>query len=218
MTRVAVVVEGPTEETLLREVLAPVLAERSIAFYPRTLRGNTNYQRVKSLIVRQLKQDLTTYCSTMLDLYGLGRGFPGGPFPENLPSREKAKRLEQAMKADICCQIPDFRPDARFLPYLQLHEYEALLFSDPAAFAFGIGQPQLASRFQQIRHEFPSPEDIDDDPRTAPSKRIRGAYPAYQKVLEGTLGSQAVGVERMRQECPHFHEWVQQLEALGSGR
>ena len=218
MTRVAVVVEGPTEETFLRDVLAPVLAERSITFYPRTLRGNTNYQRVKSIVVRQLKQDPTAYCSTMLDLYGLGRGFPGGPFPANLPSAERARRLEEAMKTEICEEIADFRPDVRFIPYLQLHEYEALLFSDPIAFASGIGQPQLASRFQQIRDEFPTPEDINDNPRTAPSKRVASVFPSYQKVLEGTLAARAVGVERMRQECPHFHEWVQRLEALESDR
>lgn len=218
MIRVAVFVEGQTEEAFLQQVLAPVLWPRAVALSARLLGGNITYARVKRDVVLQLKQDRAAYCSMMVDLYGLGQGFPGGPFPANLPSREKAIRLEQAMKADVCGQIPDFRPDARFLPYLQLHEYEALLFSDPAGFASGIGQPQLASRLQQIRDEFPSPEDIDDDPRTAPSKRILGAYPAYQKVLEGTLGSQAVGVERMRQECPHFHEWVQQLEALGAGR
>lgn len=218
MIRVAVFVEGETEEAFLQNVLAPVLWPRAVSLHARLLGGNINYPRVKTDVVLQLKQDSTSYCSTMLDLYGLGPGFPGGPFPDNLPIREKARRLEQAMKADICNRIPDFRPDVRFLPYLQLHEYEALLFSDPAAFASGIGQPQLASRFQQIRDEFPTPEDIDDDPRTAPSKRIVGAYSAYQKVLEGTLGAQAVGVERMRQECPHFDEWVLQLEALGSSQ
>ena len=122
------------------------------------------------------------------------------------------------MKTEICEEIADFRPDVRFIPYLQLHEYEALLFSDPIAFASGINQPQLASRFQQIRDEFPTPEDIDDDPQTAPSKRILATYRAYQKVLDGTLGARAVGIERMRQECPHFHEWVQRLEALESDR
>jgi hypothetical protein len=152
----------------------------------------------------------------MLDLYGLGQGFPGGPFPANLQSRERVRRLEEAMREDICNQIPDFRPDVRFLPYLQLHEYEALLFSDPPALASAIGQPQLASRFQHIREQFQTPEDINDDPQTAPSKRIKGAYPPYEKVVEGARAASAVGIERMRQECPHFHEWVQHLEGLGS--
>jgi hypothetical protein len=85
-------------------------------------------------------------------------------------------------------------------------------------FASGIGQPQLASRFRQIRDEFPTPEDINDNSRTAPSKRVAGVFPSYQRALEGTLAARAVGVERMRQECPHFHEWVQRLEALEPDR
>jgi hypothetical protein len=124
-------------------------------------------------------------------------------------------RIEQAVKADIVAEVPDLRADVRFLPYLQLHEYEGLLFSDPAAFASGIGLHHLATQFQAIRSAFPTPEDINDDPNTAPSKRALGAHPSYQKVLDGTLAAQAVGITRMRQECPHFRAWVEQLEALG---
>ncbi len=121
-----------------------------------------------------------------------------------------------SFKADIVAAMPGPRPDLRFLPYLQLHEYEGLLFSDPAAFAAGIRQQHLAARFQAIRAAFPTPEDINDDPNTAPSKRVLGEYPSYRKVLDGTLAARAVGIERMRQECPHFRAWVEQLEALGA--
>jgi len=152
----------------------------------------------------------------MIDYYGLGAGFPGTPVPSHLDNIRKVEQIERAVKDDICARIPEFRPDVRLIPYLSLHEYEGLLFSDPDAFAQSIGRPQLAGRFHQVRGDFPTPEDINDDPQTAPSKRVARIYPAYKKVIEGTLAARAVGVQRMRQECPHFRDWLEKLEALAS--
>jgi hypothetical protein len=150
----------------------------------------------------------------MLDFYGLGPGFPGTPLSPNLPNIEKVRRVEAAVKHDICEAIPDFRPDLRFVPYLQLHEYEGLLFSDPPAFAAALRQPHFARQFQAIRDSFPTPEDINDDANTAPSKRVLQAYPAYNKVIDGTLAARAIGIEAMRRECPHFRSWLERLETL----
>ena len=220
MTRVHVVVEGPTEESFIKDVLAPVLWLRHVYATPIILGpaghkgGNTSYARVRKDVVVLLKQDPTAYCTTMLDLYGLGQGFPGTPLPPNLSNVNKVTYIEAAIKADIVMQLPDWRPDVRFLPYLQLHEYEGLLFSDPGAFASGIGQPRLAQQFQTIRNAFHTPEDINDNPNTAPSKRVLGAHPAYRKIVDGTLAARAVGIQKMRQQCAHFREWVEKLEAL----
>jgi hypothetical protein len=220
MTRVHVVVEGQTEESFVKDVLAPVLWPRQVYVTPIIVGapghkgGNTNYARVKKDVVVLLRQDATAYCTTMLDLYGLGNGFPGMPLPPDIPNLDKVTRIEQAVKADIVAQVPDRQSDVRFLPYLQLHEYEGLLFSDPAAFASGIGQPLLANRFNNVRQAFATPEDINDDPNTAPSKRVFSVYPAYRKVVDGTLAARAVGIQAMRHECPHFRAWIETLEAL----
>jgi hypothetical protein len=217
---VYVVVEGPTEESFVDKILAPSLLPHNVYLIPRILGvpghkgGNVKYVRVKRDVLVQLKQDRIAYCSTMFDFYGLGTGFPGTPLPPNLRSVDKVVRIEEAVKADIAAEIPEFRPDVRFFPYLQLHEYEGLLFSDPGAFASGIKQPHLDRQFEQIRQGFPTPEDINDDHNTAPSKRVLTAYPKYNKVLDGTLAAQSVGIARMRQECPHFRQWLERLEGL----
>jgi hypothetical protein len=222
VTRVHVVVEGQTEESFINEVLAPVLWPHKVYLTPRLLGspghkgGNINYPRVRKDVVVQLRQDSTAYCSTMFDLYGLGPGFPGTPPPGNLSNLEKVTHIEEAIKADLVAQVPELRPDARFLPYLQLHEYEGLLFSDPAAFALGIGQRHLAEQFEKVRAGFATPEDINDDPDTAPSRRVLRIYPLYRKVLDGTLAARVVGVAKIQQECPHFREWVGKLEALAA--
>jgi len=221
MIRVYVVVEGSTEESFINNLLAPFLWSHSIHLTPIILGpsghkgGRTSYARVKKDVMKLLKQDKESYCSTMLDFYGLGPGFPGAPLAPGLPNREKVTRIEEAVKADIISALPRERADTRFLSYLQLHEFEALLFSDPASFASGIGEARLASQFQSIRSQFATPEDIDDGPTSAPSKRVLAVHQSYRKVVDGTLAAQAVSVRRMRDECPHFRDWVDRLTALG---
>jgi len=221
VTRVSVIVEGPTERSFVQEVLAPLLWAREIYLtatmlgVPGHRNGRTNYARVKRDVLGRLKEDSTAYCTTMFDFYGLGRGFPGMPLPPNLSNLDKVIHLERAMKEDIIAAVADLRPDVRFLPYLQLHEFEGLLFSDPAAFAKGIDQSRLAAQFQAIRQSFPTPEDIDDNPDTAPSKRVLDLYDSYNKVLDGTRTATAVGIEAMRNQCPHFQDWISSLERLG---
>jgi len=222
MTRVHVVVEGLSERSFVNNVLAPALLRHEVYLNPIVVGvpghkgGRVNYARVQKDILLKLKQARSAYCSTMLDFYGLGKGFPGTPLPPNLSNLDKVTRIEQAVKQDIIAQAPDLRPDVRFLPYLQLHEYEGLLFSDPAAFAQGINVSNLASQFQSIRKSFPTPEDIDDNPNTAPSKRVLRLCPSYRKVLNGTQAARAVGIDTMRRECPHFRDWLTRLEQLGA--
>ena len=183
MIRVRVVVEGQSEESFVSSVLAPAFCERGIFLTPLILGvpghkgGRTNYARVRKDVLLNLKQEKSAYCSTMLDYYGLGAGFPGTPVAGG-SSIQKVSRIEEAMKADICAQIPEHRPDIRFLPYIQLHEFEGLLFSNLAGFASGINQAHLAASFRTIRDSFATPEDINDAPLTAPRsaswQRARG--------------------------------------------
>lgn len=100
----------------------------------------------------------------------------------------------------------------RFVPFVMIHEFEALLFSDCQGFAEAIGREALAADFQGIRDAFPNPEQIDDSPQTAPSKRIAALVPQYEKPLIGVLASLQIGLEAMRRECPHFSGWLDWLQ------
>ena len=219
MVRINIVVEGQSEETFINQVLAPTLWQHQIFLTPILLGvpghkgGRPNYARVKKDILLRLKQDTGAYCSTMLDFYSLGPGFPGN-LPLHTTGAQAVLILEDAIKEDISALIPGFSPHIRLIPYIQLHEYEGLLFSDPPAFANALYQPRLIPTFQGIRDAFPTPEDINDSPTTAPSKRITAAYPRYSKVLQGKDAASAVGIQRMRAECPHFNAWIKQFEAL----
>ena len=104
-----------------------------------------------------------------------------------------------------------FNPDC-FIPYVMMHEFEAMLFSDCEGFGRGIGRVDLVQPLQAIRDQFAHPEEIDDSPHTAPSKRIEHLMLNYQKPLMGNLAALEIGIHAIRRECPHFEEWIERLE------
>jgi hypothetical protein len=161
MVRLYIVAEGQTEEAFVTNVLGPSLYPLGIYPSARLLGppgrkgGNVSYARVQTDVLLLLKQDRGAYCTTFLDLYGHGRGFPGTPVPQNLSGVQKAVHLEAALKADIVAQLPEqTAASARFIPYFQVHEFEGLLFSDTTAFANGIHESGLARALQTVRAHF----------------------------------------------------------------
>jgi len=130
-----------------------------------------------------------------------------------LPAAEKARCVEDAVLADLTAAMGSRFDARRFIPFVVMHEFEGLLFSDCAAFSRGIGRPDLESGFQEIRDQFSTPEDIDDSPVTAPSKRVEALVPGYEKPLLGALAILEIGLARIGAECPHFHGWLTRLEA-----
>jgi hypothetical protein len=143
----------------------------------------------------------------MLDYYGIAPEFPGRATPVGRTASEKAASVERACAADI--------DDQRFVPYLAMHEFEAMLFSVPNEIATSLGQPSLQTPLQAIRAAFKTPEDINDHEETAPSKRLSKLFPSYNKPFYGELIAERIGIERIRSECAHFAAWLAKLESLG---
>jgi hypothetical protein len=105
----------------------------------------------------------------------------------------------------------------RFIPYIQMYEYEALLFTRPEVIAEVVLRPDLAPKLAAIRKEFKTPEEINDSPKTAPSKRIEKLHPAYEKPLHGSVAAKRIGIDAMIPDCPHFKEWLEKLLATIEG-
>jgi hypothetical protein len=129
-------------------------------------------------------------------------------------AHEKPLIVERALLADIKAKMGDSFDARRFIPFVVMHEFEALLFSDCDAFSRGVGKPDLAPYLIKIRNAFNNPEEINDSPITAPSKRVEALMPHYQKPLLGTLAALEIGLERIRAECPHFAFWISHLESI----
>ncbi len=148
--------------------------------------------------------------TTMFDLYRLPKDFPGYGDAASLPDpHERVTFLENALSADIA--------DPRFVPYFQLHEFEALLLSDPKKFDSQFPDCEGAIRqLVELASEFGSPELIDDGDDTAPSRRIAERIPDYEKMKrsEGPVVAEMIGLPTLRSKCEHFGGWLETLEAL----
>ena len=219
MVRVHVLVEGEAEETFAREVLSAYFSPHGIYLFPRRLgkRGHKSgvckYPCAQREILITLKQDAQAFCTTMFDYYGMPPDWPKRKEARSKPFAERGILVEEAMLVDISSQLGGGFDRSRFIPYVQMHEFEALLFSDPKVLA-GVLELTDDAPIRRITDQFTSPEEINDGQQTAPSKRIRGLNPGYAKVLDGVRISQRIGLQTMRTECPHFNEWIQTLEAL----
>ncbi|QAT88992.1 hypothetical protein EJ065_7470 [Corallococcus coralloides] len=220
MKRVLILVEGQTEETFVREVLAPHLLRLGLALIPRlvvtkyvkeggSFKGGVPQYALVQGDLRRLLGDTGASCVTsMLDYYGLPKDFPGLATRPLGNCYARVEHVERAFAEDI--------GHRRFLPHLVLHEFEALLFTDPGQCSISFSTEEI-TKLQSIRASVQPPEEINEHPDTAPSKRVLAVSPGYQKTLHGPLAVMSIGLPAIRAACPHFAQWLSKLEALAKG-
>jgi hypothetical protein len=218
MKRVLILVEGQTEERFVKDVLDPHLWTLGKTVIPKlatTKRvkrgpdfkgGITDYQKVENDLRRLLGDTETSAVTSFIDYYGLPSDFPGMlSRPTGTPlDRVSHVENEWAKKID----------HPRFRPFIMLHEFEALVFVKPDEVCRACHQPKAVGELEAIRVAFATPEEIDDDPITAPSKRLKRAISGYEKPFHSPLVTKRIGLRSLRAECPHFGEWVTWLETL----
>lgn len=219
--RVLAFVEGSTEEKFVREVIQPSLESKDFSIVattpgrPRAQGGVPRWKLARKDLLRYLKEDTDRIVTTMFDYYAMPSDWPG----RKEASREgkiskKAETIEKAIQTDICCELGEPFNPARFLPYVEMHEFEALLFSNTKVLAETVLRPDLEIKFDKIVAECGGPEGIDDSPHTAPSKRICALAPRYQKAVDGIIAAKKIGLTIMREKCPQFAQWLAALERL----
>ena len=216
--RVLVLVEGQTEERFVKDILGPAYLNREIYFCPTILvtkrvkygpnfkGGVTNFAKFSNDVQRLLKSKSSDLVTTMIDYYALPIDFPGMNTRPNASPLEKVQHVEDAIAAH-------FKHPSNFLPFLILHEFEAWLFSSLEELPMVMTARDKKDQFSAIRGKL-TPEDIDEGPETAPSKRILKLFPAYRKTLHGPTVAKRIGLERIRTECPHLASWLSNLEAI----
>lgn len=207
MIRLAIVVEGKTEEGFVNRVLAEHLRARGVEpcpILPNRMGGNISVARLAPEIAKLLRSfDCVT---SLVDFYGFQD--KGSATPQD---------LEQRINQAVGSLIRQSWDESRVFAYVQKHEFEALLFSNPDCFATVIDDipANAPEALRAIRGRFATPEDINDSPMTAPSKRIAQLIPRYDKPVHGPDLAMETGLDIIRQECVRFNEWLTRLESLG---
>lgn len=227
MLRLYLFAEGQTEQTFANNVLKEHLAKHEVFLQnPQLIAharrkgkvhrgGGRKYEPMKNDILRRIAQEKApdVFFTTMIDLYAIHPDFPGIDDAEKLRHipEKRVEFLEQRFAEDI--------GDSRFIPYIQLHEYEAYLFADPNWFRYFYDrEADEIEALKAIAARYESPELINDGEQTAPSKRIIAHLPDYKdaKTTVGPGVAELIGLETIRQKCPHFSGWLTRLEQLGT--
>ena len=212
MVRLAIVAEGPTERLFVVRVLSDHLWQWRVDTKATLIGGGGGRQGGGHVNVDRLAKTMSELyrsfdaVTSLVDFYGFER-----------KGDATVEELEAKILGRVREKIGSGWDERKVLPYVQRHEFEALLFADVAAFlSIEDVAEKGVDRLQRIRSQFATPEDINDDHATAPNKRILQVAPGYNKVAQGASVAAQIGLERMRSACPRFHAWLARLEALGT--
>jgi len=213
MRGIYIIVEGQTEFEFVHSALRPhfrtanindvraILLETS----PGHKGGDLKFERYKTNIIRLLKKESDIIVTSLIDFFRLRNDFP--KFEEAKTIQDKNERvtfLENAINGEI--------NNHRFIPYIQLHEFEGLLFSAKKGFEYIEKVP--VTNLQKIEETiklYPNPELLNDGSDTAPSKRLEKLIPGYRKTLHGPIIALENGLSVTLQKCPRFNNWVNLL-------
>jgi hypothetical protein len=222
---VYLVVEGRTERDFIKRVLAPKMEKSNISLKAALIGrgshkgGNVHFQRAKNDIGFFLRQQSDIFVSTMLDYFKIDVSWPGNAeiikknnAGQTLSSLQKAQLIEDETHKKIVEAFPNSNPEKRFIPYVSMHEFEALLFSD--AYVLSEIMKVKPTDIEKILKNYDNPEEINHGVETAPSKRLLKLNEDYKKVTMGTQISEAIGIDKIRAQCPNFNRWLKRIEAL----
>ena len=205
MIRLAVSVEGQTEEEFVKNVIADHLRTKCVEPWPILLNGNITIEGLAWEMANQIQTRGVNRVTSLVDFYGFRDHNAATP-----------QQLERLIHKAVDKKINRSWNQSYVIPYVQQHEFEGLLFSDVNAFAQLIDVScDDVQKLRAIRSQFPTPENINNNSTTAPSKRIKQVIRRYKKTVDGPLLALEIGLNKIRSECPRFNDWMTKLESLG---
>ncbi|QKJ31564.1 DUF4276 family protein [Mucilaginibacter mali] len=201
------IAEGATEVEFIENCLRRYFADRGIYdIRGFDMGGSNSYDRYKYDVITFLNKEHDIIVTSLIDYYRLPNNFPGYSESHRLNGNEqKVAFIEEQISENI--------NNSRFVPYIQLHEFEALLFTDIKGFSDIPGcDKKIVAELKSIIDQYPNPELINDGANTAPSKRLK-IIEGYKKPLYGAYIALDNGLESIINKCPRFKAWLDKLEA-----
>lgn len=211
MIRIAISVEGQSEEAFVKSLLIPFFRKCNIELTPIIVTtskdscgrkhkgGCININRIKN----EIKKLLPTfdYVTTFYDFYGF--------------KNRNTNNVDELEK-----KLYELFNNHKFIPYIQKYEFETLLFCKPEYFNEYFLDDTITKEMRKIINEFNNDiEDINDSPATAPSKRIKNLFEMinekYDKVFYGEAILSDIGLEVIKQKAKRFNTWIEKIKSLG---
>lgn len=220
MKRIIIIGEGQTEQEFCNDVLQPYFNTKDIylqnATIKRTGGGIVGWGALKHQIETHLKQDKEAYVSLLIDYYGIKTHhfYPRWAEAQEMMKTHKYNAISLIENGMLSGIDPTLRH--RFIPYIQLHEFEGLLFSNIEIFLLNFEEHEFKdlSYLKSTVADEENPEMINDGTLTAPSKRLKRILSSYDKIVYGSLIAQEIGLEKIREKCIGFNNWIEKLESI----
>ena len=217
---VIAIVEGKTEQIFIEKILCRYLARKNIGMRatqiskPGQKGGDIRFSRMQHDLGVHLKQRPETYVTTFFDYYGIKEWPNLDRIPAHASAANIAQIINESGKSQIISLFSEQGAERRFVPFVAVHEFEALLFSDSRILAEQLNVTE--DKIANVLSECGSPEEINNNPNTAPSKRL-DIWAPNKKFLKITMGitiAKQIGVDKMREACPPFNQWLSVFEQL----
>jgi hypothetical protein len=208
MKRLVFLVEGDSEILFINKHVIPYLyalgftnpmnAQAVITNRQQHKKGGiTNYILFKNDLERVLAQP-NVIVTTLIDFFKLPTNFPN-----YTTDSSGIGLIEKGVHEDFDNQF-------YLIPYIQKHELEALMFSNMDGFNIVVDDPNKLNQLGEIIKKYQNPEEINNSPETAPSKRLISIF-GYEKISDGEMIFEAIGIKEIMSKCPRFNEWIKQI-------
>ena len=189
---VSVICEGQTEVDFVKKLNKRYFNIREISLKPIAMNGNVSIDRIAGFINKAPEVIVTTF----IDYYGIK-----GIYNKNYIELEKEIKKSSSNK------------EHTIISYVQLHEIEALWFSNIEVIAtIKDANDKQKQALQEIVQQYPNPENINNNVETAPSKRLKTIFSDYKKINDGNIIANNISIEEIKDKCPHFSWWLNEIE------
>lgn len=221
MKRIYVIVEGPSEREFVSRILAPHFGKEGLAISAIPMlksgggMGFSNLEHFKNNVEPLLYQHDQPIITTMVDLYR---------FPVQSGDREEETELKKhssnpdiderlsGLENILSAAVQKIKPYPNFIPYIQKHEFEALLFSNTEVFFENSG---IKKAVESVLEEIPNPEDINSTEEGHPANRLKKIFKVhrnkYVKGADAVVFAELAGIEVILEKCPRFQLWIETL-------
>lgn len=206
MKQLIIICEGPTEKAFCQEILYDRLMDKGVLLTcvlpVESGGGIVNWHPLRKQIGKAM--GATCYVTTFIDYYKLKQSYPNY---EQALQCNSPELIEEGMYKEV--------GNSRFIPYIQIHEFEALLFCDIAPFVDRFDTKDVErDEIEKIIRDYPNPEMINHGEMTAPSKRLERHIRKYDKIIDGKAIASKLGLDVIMERCPHFKSWIEKLENI----
>ncbi|MCB0599236.1 MAG: DUF4276 family protein [Lewinellaceae bacterium] len=224
MAHIFLIVEGATEEQFYKKTLqgyfinpdgsyrhyieAVQMPSKKNIYSRENKGGRVSYQACVNNVRRFLNQaSHADLFMLIFDYYGLDVTFKDHLTPMQASMNDQVDAIQKRLETEI--------NNPRFRFRLQVHEFEAFLFSKPEIIAEHFSKPSSLEAIRQVLSQFGNdPEMINDDPKTVPSKRLDRLFDKFGKTSDGLIIAQKIGVAGIREKCRRFDQMCREIDRL----